>query len=359
MIDNVFTLLLLVGAIYGLHYWLRPPLDNFPILSGVRIGAEMPSAKHAEALDQLAILQAEIESAPLNRRLQHARDVIDKGMFDLSIDPQALGIEIIETQIGTMDADWIVPPNAEPGERLLFLHGGAFALGSRHSHRALAAWFARECRVTVLIPNYRLMPENSRLDCVEDAVTAYEWMVNNGPNSQATAQRTFVAGDSAGGGLTLTLINLLRDRGLRQVDAAIALSPTTDSSGASPTMRANINSDAMLGPSIGKVALLPHWLGRIGIWLVTRKRPDDPLISPIYNNLADLPPVLVHASESEMLFDDARRWYSKAKSAGSPVRLETWPGLIHVWQLFGDSLPEAVTSIQRIAEFVEAQRATA
>ena len=143
------------------------------------------------------------------------------------------------------------------------------------------------------------------------APTAGCW--RNGPDGAAPAQAVFVAGDSAGGNLTLSLIAWVRDTGLRAPDAAVALSPLTDATLASPSMRANVHSDAMLGPLFGKLARVPRWLMLWVGWLQTRINPSDPVISPVRGDLSRLPPVLVQASEVEMLLDDARRYVNQAR----------------------------------------------
>lgn len=352
MLEFLWFVVAVAGLCGAIHIWLRPPADDFTLLAGTRVGSVTPSPENTNVQEQLIALRLLAENWPLKERLHRVREHIDKGMFGLSIDPDELGIELKEADCDGIEADWLLPPGALAEHRLLFVHGGAFVIGSRHSHRALAAEFAKRCKVAVLIFDYRLMPEHKRTAPVEDVYRAYQWMLHNGPDGAATASRTFVAGDSAGGALALTLINQLKERGARQVDAAVVLSPSTDSSGASPSMRAHVSSDPMLGPTLGKLAHVPLWLSRLGVLLLTRRRPDNSVISPIYADLTDLPPTLVHASECEMLFDDSRRWYSKARAAGTDARLETWPDMIHVWQLFGPQLPEADDSLHRIANFV-------
>ena len=164
----------------------------------------------------------------------------------------------------------------------------------------------------------------------------------------------FVAGDSAGGNLTLSLINWVRDQGLRAPDAAVALSPLTDATLSSPSMRANVHSDPMLGPLFGSMARVPQalllWFG----WLQTRIKPNDPLISPLRADLSRLPPVLVQASEVEMLFDDSQRYVNRAQAAGSPVRLQRWNHMVHVWQIFNPELTEAREALAEIGKFLNA-----
>jgi acetyl esterase/lipase len=161
-----------------------------------------------------------------------------------------------------------------------------------------------------------------------------------------------VAGDSAGGNLTLSLIAWVRDAGLRAPDAAVALSPATDATLASPSLRAHVASDPMLGPLFGWLARIPRALLLWAGWWQTRINPRDPVVSPVYGDLSRLPPVLVQASEAEMLRDDARRYVNRAVAAGSPVQLQTWDHMVHVWQIFHPELTEGREAIEEIRKFL-------
>ena len=169
--------------------------------------------------------------------------------------------------------------------------------------------------------------------------------------------QVFVAGDSAGGNLTLMLTAWIRDTGLRQVDAAIGLSPATDSTASGPSMRRNVKTDHMIGPIVGPLARLPLTLRLLVMLFAGRMNPRNPLVSPLLGDLHDLPPTLIQASECETLLDDAVRYVNKAKAAGSPVVLQTWPGMLHVWQIFAHVLPEGREALQEIANYIRANPA--
>ena len=250
--------------------------------------------------------------------------------------------------------EWVLAPGADSTRRTLYIHGGAFIVGSPKSHRTLTSRFSALTGGAVLAIDYRLMPEHSRMAGIEDCRTAYRWMLENGPNGREPARAVFVAGDSAGGNLTLSLIAWVRDQGLRPADAAVALSPLTDSTMASPSLKANLHTDAMLGPLFGKMTRVPRslllWIG----WMQTRINPRDPVISPVYGDLSNLPPVLVQASEAEMLLDDSRRYVNRAQAAGSPVRLQTWSHVVHAWQIFNPELTEARDALEEIRKFLAA-----
>ena len=125
----------------------------------------------------------------------------------------------------------------------------------------------------------------------------------------------------------------------RQADAVVALSPGTDSTAQSPSWAANVETDQMLGPMFGFIAKLPQTVALWWQFISNRVRPCNPVISPIHGDLSGLPPTLVHASEAEMLLDDSRRYVNKAQAAGSPVTLQTWPHVMHVWHGLALTVP--------------------
>jgi acetyl esterase/lipase len=163
-----------------------------------------------------------------------------------------------------------------------------------------------------------------------------------------------VAGDSAGGNLTLSLLAWVRDAGLRPPNGAVALSPLTDGTLASPSLRSNVASDPMIGRLFGWLAKVPHAPLLLYTWFQTRINPSDPVVSPVYGDLARLPPVLVQASEAEMLRDDSRRYVNRAIAAGSPVQLQTWDHMVHVWQIFYPELAEGREALEEVRKFLAA-----
>ena len=249
--------------------------------------------------------------------------------------------------------EWVMAPGVDTTRRVLYIHGGAYTIGSSKSHRPITTEWSRLANAAVLAIDYRLMPENSRLAGIEDCRSAYQWILDNGPSGNESLTSLFVSGDSAGGNLTLSLIAWVRDQGLRAPDGAVALSPQTDNTMSSPSMRANIKYDRMLGPIFGKLIGVPAafllWFG----FLNTRINPSDPIVSPLFGDLSALPPVLIQASACEMLVDDAKRYVNKAQQQGSPVRLQLWDDMVHVWQIFHPDLAEAKQAFEQIGKFVD------
>ena len=325
-------------------------LSGFDRATGERFSTgPQPSAELEAVIATFSGFADALRSVPRRRHTAVLRDYMDKAFAGRELDASFTPIDSAGVR-----GEWVLAPGADSTRRTLYIHGGAFIVGSPKSHRTLTSRFSALTGGAVLAIDYRLMPEHSRMAGIEDCRTAYRWMLENGPNGPEPARAVFVAGDSAGGNLTLSLIAWVRDQGLRPADAAVALSPLTDSTMASPSLKANLHTDAMLGPLFGKMTRVPRslllWIG----WMQTRINPRDPVISPVYGDLSNLPPVLVQASEAEMLLDDSRRYVNRAQAAGSPVRLQTWSHVVHAWQIFNPELTEARDALEEIRKFLAA-----
>ena len=337
-----------------LWLWLKGPnLSSFDEPSSHRVTDRTEASPEiAEVHRILADLRDKTGSVGSRGRLKRLRKAFDDGFSGAPRTPEALGVRIQECDAGGVPGEWVLAPGADPGRRLLYVHGGAFYVGSPKSHRPLTAALARRTGAAVLSIDYRLMPEHPRRASIEDSQTAYGFIVENGPDGALPLDSMALAGDSAGGNLVLMLTLWAKNEGLRPVDAALALSPATDSTLSSPTLKRNVDTDPMLGPVLKPLLRLPRTLLRLGVLFGARMHPCNPLISPLLGDLSGLPPTLVQASESELLLGDASRYVNKARAAGSPVQLQTWPGMVHVWQIFEDVLPEAEEALDRMADFV-------
>ncbi len=312
------------------------------------------NAEHEAIAQSLQLFSDPMQKASRKERLQLMREYINN--FS---EGREIVSSITAVTIAGMAAEWVVAPNADSTRRVLYIHGGAFVMGSPKSHRVITSKFSEVANAAVLAIDYRLMPENRRIAGIEDCRNAYRWILDNGPEGKQAASKVFVAGDSAGGNLTLSLIAWVRDQGLRAPDAAIALSPLTDSTFSGRSMKDNVASDIMLGPQFGKLAKVPQPILLWTNWFGARIKPNDPIVSPLYGDLANLPPVLLHASEAEMLVDDSRRYANKAAAAGSPVKLQTWAHVAHVWHLFDPELTEAREAFEEIRKFIAEQEQAA
>ena len=356
--SSEIVLWIVVGlALFWVLFWavtrwvLRgADLSAFDQPNGERFaGGEAPSAELKAIIASLGGIRDRLRGVPLRQQTAVLRRYMDALFADRPLD-----VRILPVALDGVRGEWVMAPGADPLRRTLYLHGGAFMMGSPRSHRTLTARFAELTGGAVLAIDYRLMPEHPRRAGIDDCRTAYRWLLQHGPDGAQPASVVFVAGDSAGGNLALSLMHWVRDQGLRAPDAVVALSPMTDATLSSPSLRRNLGTDPMLGPLFGKLARVPQalllWLG----WLQTRIRPSDPLVSPLRADLSRLPPVLVQASEVEMLFDDSLRYVNRAQAAGSPVRLQRWNHMVHVWQIFNPELPEAREALAEIGKFLDA-----
>jgi epsilon-lactone hydrolase len=241
---------------------------------------------------------------------------------------------------GGVDGEWISPAHAPQDKAILYFHGGGFRIGSVTSHRDLIAQIALASGCRVLAINYRLAPEHRYPAALDDALAAYGWMLDRGLKSTNIA----FAGDSAGGNLVLAAMLALRERGIPLPITAALMSPWTDlaATGASYITRAEadpIHQRAMI------LALARNYLGGQG-------DPCDPLVSPLYADPAGLPPLLIQVGDRETVLDDSVMFADLARAAGVDVTLEVWDGMIHVFQMFGAELPEALQAIASIAGFL-------
>ena len=271
----------------------------------------------------------------IERRLSYD----DLGMAFENLDGVTLREDI---NAGGVPGLWVEARNADTARTLLFLHGGGYCQGSPHSHRGLAAELSRACRARVLLLNYRLAPEYTFPAPVEDTLAAYRWLLDQGTDPAQLC----VAGDSAGGGLTVAALVSFRDAGLPMPAAGVCLSPWTDMDAVGRSMDTNKGIDPMIA--------------RAGILEFARTYLDgadhaSPLATPIHAELDGLPPLFIQVGSIETLLDDSTRLEVAAKEAGVDVTLEVWDDMPHVWHMFAPKLPEAVRAIKKIGSFVETQ----
>jgi acetyl esterase/lipase len=236
--------------------------------------------------------------------------------------------------------EWVRPAAVvAPDACVLYLHGGGYVIGSCNTHRAMASHLATRTGLAVLVVDYRLAPEHPYPAAVDDALTAYEWLLAEG----FAAGRIVIAGDSAGGGLTLATLVALRDRGRPLPALGVPISPWTDLTLSGESMTTMAERDPMV---------TRRGLQRMADWYAGEAEPNAPLVSPLFADPAGLPPLLVHVGDVEILRDDAVRFADRAREAGVDVTLEVWPEMIHVWHVFGPDVPESEAGVARIAEFI-------
>jgi phosphinothricin tripeptide acetyl hydrolase len=236
-------------------------------------------------------------------------------------------------------AEWLRPPGVRTDAAVLYLHGGGYVIGSPRSHRHLAAAIARAAGTAALLVDYRLAPEHPFPAALDDAVASYQWLLGRG----LAPGRIVVAGDSAGGGLTVAMLLALRDRGLPPPAGGVCISPWVDLTCSGVTYA----TKAAVDPIVTRegVAMMAQAYAGTG-------DPKAPLLSPLYADLRGLPPLLVQVGSDEVLLDDALGLGERARAAGVDVTVEEWPAMIHVWHWFLPMLAEAERAVGVIGGFV-------
>ena len=246
-------------------------------------------------------------------------------------------VRITSSYVNGIPGEWLESQNSAQGI-LLYLHGGGYFACSAETHRPITASFAMH-GFRVFAPNYRLAPENPFPSAVDDAVATYRGLLAEGHS----ARQIVVAGESAGGGLSLSLMLVLRAAGTPLPAAAALFSPWTDLAATGDSIRTNAARCAMFnGPDIGPSAR--YYLGDADA--------RNPLASPLYADLSGLPPMVIHVGGDETLRDDSTRLAEKARAAGVTVESKVWPVVPHAWQLAPHLIPEARQSLRESAEFL-------
>jgi acetyl esterase/lipase len=232
--------------------------------------------------------------------------------------------------------EWIIPQENQPEKVLLYLHGGGFVYGLTPQHLQLAAYLGQKISARVLLVDYRLAPEYPFPAALDDCVNAYRWLLKQG----FSARNIVIAGDSAGGNLTLVSMLKLREAGIALPAAAACLSPVGDLS------KKHTRKDGFKDPLLPEKAMKYYTEAYL-----RGNDPHNPLISPVLADLSGLPPMLVHVGEDEILRDDAVSLVERAKTCGVEAYLEIYPRMWHVWQIFF-ALPQATQSLDEIARFL-------
>lgn len=241
----------------------------------------------------------------------------------------------------SIPCQWILAPGCDPDVRLLYLHGGGFVSGAGDHYAALAAKVSAAAGCAVLMADYRLAPEHPFPAGLQDCLSAYRWLLHNGPERATPARAVFIAGDSAGGGLVLSALLALRDQAEELPAAGIALSPFADLTLTGPSIISENGSDPIMSAECLPVFVDLYLAG---------SDPQDALASPVFGDFSGLPPLLLQVGQFEVIRDDCVRVAERAQAAGVDVALEVWPDMVHVFQV--RELPESQQAIERIAEFM-------
>jgi acetyl esterase/lipase len=255
----------------------------------------------------------------------------------VSMHSAGMKIERIDSSV---KGEWISDPKAAPGDKVIYyLHGGGYISGSAKTGRPLTAPLARKMGVRLFTIDYRLAPEHRFPAGLDDIVAGYHWLLSTGLDPRNLS----VMGDSAGGGLALALAMTLRDSGAPLPASLVCLSPWTDMTGNSATIKANAERDPMF------VAEDCHRYSSAYLGEHSRL---DPLASPLLGNLAGLPPMLIQVGRNEVLLDDARSLHEKVRATGGSSELHIFEGVPHGWHFGAPFVPESNEALRQIAEFV-------
>ncbi len=249
-------------------------------------------------------------------------------------------LEWTPVQVGAMYGEWCRPRAGAGSTVILFLHGGAYVTGSVKSHRLIIGSLAKTCSAKVLGVDYRLAPEHTFPAAVDDAVAAYRWLLDGG----TPPRRIVLAGDSAGGGLSVSTLMRIRDERLPEPAGAVCMSPWLDLSGGCPSVRANERYDYLWDAELLRYHGISY-AGAVGVM--------DPHVSPLFVDLSGLPPMLIQVGSAELLRDECVRFVDMARVAGTDARLDLAEDQVHVWQMMVQFEPAARAAFERIGTFVD------
>jgi len=279
------------------------------------------------------------EMVTLAGMLRHVSEQEAKIRMEKNPLPQDVKIEHVEAD--GVSAEWQLVPEASEEKVMLYFHGGGWVMMSAYTHRPLTVALGKAAGMRVLSIDYRLAPENPFPSGLEDCMKAYQWLLRQG----FKPSNIIIAGDSAGGNLALATILNLRGKGIPLPSGAICLSPCT-------TVDIYDVSHAETDPILADIGLF--WWTPAYLEIENPVGRKNPLVSPLLGNLQGFPPLIVQATPPEVLFEQCQQFVDKAKNAGVNTTLQTWDGMVHVWQLmFLGALPEAQEAIDNVGEWVK------
>jgi monoterpene epsilon-lactone hydrolase len=254
--------------------------------------------------------------------------------------PSAGEVKCEPVNAGGVKAEWITATNAAPDRVIMYLHGGGYVMGSIDTHRELVARLSKAAQARGLALDYRLAPENPFPAAVDDSIAAYRWLLVQGYKPG----RIVIAGDSAGGGLTVSTLIAVRDIGAPAPAAGVCISPWVDLEAEGESMTSRAARDPLVSREM-ILNIAKMYVGETG-------NLREPLAAPINASLSDLPPLFIQVGDAETLLDDSTRLADRAKQAGVDVTLQIWDEMPHVWHLAAPVLPEGQEAIDKIGEFV-------
>jgi monoterpene epsilon-lactone hydrolase len=298
----------------------------------------MSAGERAEtkaAADALATLRAALKARQRYGDLAKRRQV-----FQTNMARYAPARDVTFSQEKSLTAEWSSSPGCAQDRVILFLHGGGYILGSTATHRHMVSELGKLARCRTLAPDYRLAPEQPFPAAIDDCFAAYRFLLEEGLRADNIA----IAGDSAGGGLTMATMLRIKEAGLPQPACALCVSPWVDLAMAGDSITDKAAADPFVEEE--DLRMMAH------LYLGTND-PRQPMASPLYADLEGLPPLLFQVGSDEVLLDDAVRLSRAAGAADVRIQLQIWPGMIHVWHLFYQELPQGRAALQSGADFIK------
>lgn len=254
--------------------------------------------------------------------------------------PLPIGLTTEALTVGNVPVEWLIPANCEAEGILYYLHGGGYSIGSIQAYRHMVGTIADAAGIRALLIEYRLAPEHPFPEGLDDAISVYQWLLDQGHDAGSIA----IAGDSAGGGLTLATLLRLRDEGVPLPGCAVVISPWTDLKNSVESRCTKLSAEVVLaGPGAKDRAL--QYAGNESLL-------EHPYVSPLYADLTGLPPMLIQVGTEELLLDDSTLIAERLKEAGVDVDIDIWDGLFHVWHYYVGWLPEAEEALDEIAAWI-------
>ena len=255
--------------------------------------------------------------------------------------PKDVALEMLELE--GIRAAWIKPTDAEQGKAILHLHGGGYVTGSIEFYEMMCIQMAQTLKMNLLLPEYRLAPEQPFPAALEDALKMYRWLRSQGYKPADI----LISGDSAGGGLCLATVLALREAGEALPAAIVCFSPWVDLLCKGKSHLSKAKSEVLL-----RTETLKEW----GLLYTAEINLSNPLVSPVYGDFHGFPPLFIQVGSEEILLDDAVQLAEKARGDGVNVTLKVWDGMWHVWQALGKLIPESGLAFEELAEFVRAHK---
>ena len=249
------------------------------------------------------------------------------------------GLEVEPFDLAGMYAEWLIPAGAQKDKVILYTVGGGYVSGTCSDHRTLVAKVAHATGVTILMFNHRLAPEHPYPAALEDSLTAYRWLLDQG----SSPENILIMGESAGGGLCLAALLALRDQGLPLPAAGVALSPWTDLKLTGESYRTQ-----------ARVCISPSGMAQVcSKYYYGDHDPTESWISPLYGDLHGLPPLFISVGDYETMRDDSTRFAAKAKASGVDTTLVVGRKMIHCYPLMAPMFPEATQALNEICAFIK------